>query len=365
MASLNNNEVCMYIFPRDSQKEVTGESIGFVFHPFASELDNTFHMSNYLHFKNFILNPLRKNKINNATRLSGVCKKWMIASDYVFGDKNKQRNVISFSIFPYLEEFNNLKEGINNLQPNDLKKTLEISDNFINFLNHYPLATISISINKDARLHTDERQLMKEKIDSYIRMVKLQKTNDTKNENLYSKRIKRLESFKNAIVRTGANLSVVRQIEIVSTLVSYLMFQITILIPDIELISWLSDRDKILNFNKNNLDHPIIFDFINAGYLTLCRNYSPGSNASVVFGIPEETGNMWYDEIIRVSDYFAGTLANIKPDCREITPKGKFAKMLVNVFTNTSKHLFFGIDIKYSKKESIIACERYVFSKKQ
>ena len=345
----------MHIFSRDLQREVTNETRGFVFHPFASELDNTFHMNNYPYFKEFILNPFS----------SGTCKKWMIASDYVFGAENKQRDVVSFSIFPYLEEFNTLKEGINNLQPKDLKKSSEISDGFIHFLNNYPLATVSISINKDVRLHTNERQIMIEKIDSYVRMIELWKINGTKNNNSYDKKIKRLESFKRAIVRGSTNLSVVRQIEIVSTLVSYLMFQITTLIPDIELISWLSDRDKILNFNKNNLDHSIIFDFINTGYRTLCRNYLPESNASVVFGIPEETGNMWYDEIIRVSDYFAGTLANIKPDCREITPKGKFAKMLVNVFTNTSKHLFFGIDIKYSKKESIIACERYVFSKKQ
>lgn len=357
----------MHIFSRDLQREVTNETRGFVFHSFASELDNTFHMNNYPYFKEFILNPLGRNKINIALFSSGTCKKWMIASDYVFGAKNKQRDVVSFSIFPYLEEFNTLKEGINNLQPKDLKKSSEISDGFIHFLNNYPLATVSISINKDVRLHTNERQIMIEKIDSYVRMIELWKINDTKNNNSYDKKIKRLESFKRAIARGSTNLSVVRQIEIVSTLVSYLMFQITTLIPNVELISWLSDRDKILDFNKgkNKLEHSIIFDFIYSGYFILCKNYLPESNTSIIFGIPEGEGKMWYDEFIRVSDYFAGTLASIKPDCKEILPEGKFAKMLVNVFTNTSKHLFFGMDIKYSQKESIIACERYVFSKSQ
>lgn len=54
---------------------------------------------------------------------------------YCLDDKNKNNNVITFVIYPYIFNFGDWEKIINNLQKKDLKNTRSVSDRFCQFLN--------------------------------------------------------------------------------------------------------------------------------------------------------------------------------------------------------------------------------------
>ncbi|EFC2855116.1 hypothetical protein CUP90_003001, partial [Escherichia coli] len=98
------------------------DKAGFVLHNFLVAFDSTFNLSNHIKIENFF----QKNK---------HIAKWMIFSDYVLHDKNKPNDVITFSIFPYTENFFELGKKIDLLSFKDTKKLKRINKEFISFIN--------------------------------------------------------------------------------------------------------------------------------------------------------------------------------------------------------------------------------------
>lgn len=349
---------------------------GFGVHEFIDPFNETFHKTNYRFFRRFILNPLgvplinkiisdiEKEKNNNLkeSRLRMLeymlYKRWNIISDYAFGDK--PQDVISFVLMPDIFNLNDLKSIINHIQPTDIKRTSHISDNFIYLLNNYPILSISIIVNKNLRLYSEEMDYFLHKLGNYIKMVNYWMKKEPANEPRYRKQIQSLCKLK-MIISKGTGLKYIRQIEIVSTLLSYIMIEVTKLIPNIESIKWFSDRDIILDYKKKELGFSIARDFVQTIYHILCEKWSYGK-ADIIFAEPERKGAMWYDELIRLPDYISGTLADYNKEKGTSSHK-KFCPILKKVFTNNCRHLFFELNINMKDNVSI-ECVRWFFSLK-
>ena len=56
--------------------------------------------------------------------------KWILCSDYCLHDKNKQNNVVSFTLFPYVLDFKRYNYVLNTIQSKDLKNTKQVSNEF-------------------------------------------------------------------------------------------------------------------------------------------------------------------------------------------------------------------------------------------
>lgn len=347
---------------------------------------DTFYKSNFSFFRNFIINPFCYKNVDellNNIEHDGFpsvkprvdipsvyyTTKWIIASDYVFNDDKKAQNTISFAIIPDYNYYFFLQKDIRNNQAKDIKKSSDISTGFVNILNGYPIMTISISIDKEVRLFFDEKIYFIEKINNYIRMIELQKENSCKNIDKYEEKIKLLNRYKSAIESKNPNLSILRQIEFISSFIGFLMFEITKLIPNINQITWISDRDPTLFYKNNEFKNPMIFDYAEMTYLALCDSCLCKNKAALYFYLPSERDkNLLYDELIRIPDYFAGTLATVVAnDNKNISPPhDKFTKMLAQLFTKKERHLFFRIKTKFYEENDkmingIVECVRLYF----
>ena len=83
-------------------------------------IENTVEKSAIYDFKSFL------SKHDDVT-------KWILCSDYCFEDKGKPNDVISFVLYPYIFDFTQWQEIIDNLQSTDIKNTRHISEYFRKF----------------------------------------------------------------------------------------------------------------------------------------------------------------------------------------------------------------------------------------
>lgn len=350
---------------------------GFGVHELIVPFNDTFYKSSYPFFKQFILNPSNNSLINkvildiDGRNNSGkfifsklrfqmpenlLFKKWLIISDYAFG--GKPQNVVSFVLMPYVFDIERLKSTINNIQHTDIKNTSHVSDSFIRLLTDHPILSISILLNKDLKLFTEEKDYFLKKLEGYIKMLEYWMNKEPQKKSKYKNKIKSFRKLEK-LISQGVGLKIMRQIEIVSTLTSYLMVEITKLIPNIELIGWFSDRDPLLGYKEKELEISVARDFVQSAYHVLCM--MEGCNeAKIVFAIPENSGLMWYDELIRLPDYIAGALADydmVNNKCSH----DKFIPIIEKVFTNERRHLFFKLQIDM-KDSASMECVRLNFS---
>lgn len=311
---------------------------GVLIHYFLTNFNYSFQRSG---------RSLLKEYLNNFNE----CTKWMLLSDYVFNNKDK-KDVITFSLVPYIVSFDEMDKLIKKLSSTDIKKAKSIDPTFINFLADGPIFNISIKLDKNRKLCSNERNFYIKKIDMLILQHEIW-IEDAKKEGekeWFKETIKCLKNFKSVINRTGTNLRVIRDIEIVSTLAAYFMSEVTTL-ANVEDIGWFSDRDTLLDFKSKEIGCIIIFKMVTIYYNTLCESQQIDSIGRIGFGIPEsdqENSNKpWYDTLIRIPDLIAGTFADYDYKKDTVT-HNKFLPIINHLFISEKRNLFY--EINFSKK---------------
>lgn len=266
-----------------------------------------------------ILMPEFLSVFNDAFQKSGVqslnkfiksidCAKWTIYSDYAF--KGKVNDVIIFSILPYLYDFSAFKKVMNELVPRDIKNTNSIKKEFLGLLRNMPIMHIAIVLSRKRKInYFDERNFLLHKTKAIISQLEHWCETTPEAKEKYLIKIKHFKSLKNELKKNSPNLNVIRDIEIVATLVSYIITAMS-LAKELEIVGWFSDRDTILNYMKGNTVNPIIFDLVDLYTFALSKSQKMTMRSSLVFGMPEEANTMWYDEFNRIPDYIAGAIAD-------------------------------------------------------
>ncbi|NYS59578.1 hypothetical protein [Vreelandella salicampi] len=299
---------------------------GFVLHNFLLVFNNTFVKSNNARFKSFF----EKNRNIN---------KWMVFSDYVLDDKNKPNDVVTFSILPYTEDFFTLGKSIDKLSFKDVKKLKRVKKEFIEFINNSEIINISFIISKKRRLDPlNEKEMLITRYKMAINQIKVWISNDADNKE-YLTLLKNYELMLSEVCKPRANLKYIRDIEIVSSLIAYLIFQICNEI-EIEVIGWFSDRDALLSYKAAKLSKPIIFDMAHNLYHNLSFNKCEGYKEKFVFGLPEREGKVWYDSYNRIPDLIAATLADYDYENNEIS-HSKFKPVVEKILTNKEKNIIY------------------------
>jgi hypothetical protein len=262
---------------------------------------------------------IRDNYLKNLKNVS----KWKCFSDYCFDDKNKPNNVVTFSIFPNIDNYLLLEKYISEIAITDIKKTKTVQNNFIEFLKEYPLINFSFILNNRETLFGDTSSERKESVLNHLNWAVALYKNWIKNEpdknEYYLKIIKVLEE---CIIETKNNRKIKIYIDLilVSFLGAYVYHIILSEINEIEVIGWFSDRDKIfeigdgliINFFQNNLH----------GLLT-----EKNSSYQFVSSLSNSNFDIFYDHFIKIPDYIAGTLADFNID-KNLISKNKFDKIL-------------------------------------
>lgn len=319
-------------------KEPISTEFGFSIHYFLTAFNDTFYKSSYTDFKKFFLD----NK---------DVKKWMICSDYAIGDKKKKNDVVTFTFYPYIVDHQLLQRAIKALAPKDLKNTRKINENFLAFVKEAPILNISVVLSRKRKLDyiNNERDFFTISIDMIIKQLEYWVISTPESKEHFESLIKKMNELKTLVKSPSTNLKIIRDLEIISQLVAYLCLEINLII-DVEILGWFSDRDKLLEYKKAKFKSPIIFDFINNLYHVLCENHSDkiNSKAKLFYGVPEQDGTLFYDELNKIPDYICGTLADYDTQKNKISHQ-KFNTMLTSFFIDNPKNLIFKLD--FSRKE--------------
>lgn len=275
--------------------------------PLLQALQNTFH-------------ELTTNDLQKYLNSISDIKKWSCYSDYCFGDKTKPNDVVCFTIVPYVDDFEELSKTIKSIANRDIKNTKIVKEEFINFLTNYPLINFSFILNDKKKLFGNDSITIRKSLEQTFLLLKEQYRNWAENEperkDDYNKIEKKIDC---TILNIRQNKKVKQIIEMV--LVTFLGAYVSSIIVNktkAEIFGWFSDRDSI-NEVCNNLSIDLFHNYLHG--LTYGIDFQFASSLATSQHAP------FYDELLKIPDYIAGTLADYNMENNSIS-KDKFDTML-------------------------------------
>ncbi len=284
---------------------------------FISTIDKSFQKETMEHLKTFI------------TNFSNV-KEWCISSDYCFDDKTKKNSTIAFSVFPYSDIYY-LKDAIKQEIPKDVKDIKSISKRTLKYLKEFPyFFNFVFIINDDYTINYKQ---------IYKNCIEIIKTNNMNNALTNSKYFERLKKYNSSSFRK----KLFAHIYIIATLASYIMVLVLRLNSNINKNLWIPDRgDSASAYSE------ILFDLykINFDILKNIYNISP----QITNGITKEdpkTHKFDFDELIRIPDYYAGTIASF--DLKKISINEKHKNMFLDTIVDNNRFALFEFNISQQK----------------
>ncbi|MFZ8018117.1 MULTISPECIES: hypothetical protein [Fusobacterium] len=264
-------------------------------------------------------------------------KKWSICSDYCLDDKNKNSNVYTFALFPVTKDISELKEEVVQNIKSEIKKSGNfIPESTLNYLNNNDFFIFNFVFPKDFLKNYFSKNFNKESeissIEEQIKIIKNNWKNDYKDVIVNS-----LNNLIKKMKERNFNLSLYKKILLNSFLAAYLCTFLQRQ-KNIETYSWLSDRDNMTTYGSG---------IINALYLwrkeeikkIIKIKFSPIEEGITIL---ESKTKPFYDELIRVPDYFCGTLASLikfsKNKDKYIEFSKKYDQIIMNVL-NSNKNI--------------------------
>lgn len=304
---------------------------GFSFHYFLAAFNDTFYKSGHELFKNFFI----KNR---------NIKKWMVFADYAFYDKKKNNDIVTFTFAPYPYNFDKISNQIEKLSFKDIKNLKKVNPEFLEFIKKSEILNISFFLDRKRRLSYDnERELFIHSFELAIKLLEEWCVTTPQNEEYYREFISKISFLIHELRNNqGVNMKAIRDIEIISNLAAYLMFEATNVI-DIEKIGWFSDRDTLLSYKATKFKTPIIHDFVSVIYYLLCTSHDIEDNEKLALAIPEENGKCWYDSFNRIPDFISATLSDYNLKNNSLT-HDKFRSIMEELLASNEKNLFFKIN---------------------
>tara|TARA_Y100000780_G_scaffold59173_1_gene51557 strand:+ start:52 stop:933 length:882 start_codon:yes stop_codon:yes gene_type:complete len=270
-----------------------------------------------------------------------------VVSDYCIGDVHKGNDVFSFVIVAPHDTTENICEYIAGAAPKDLKNTNKVPLGLVQYLACEVPVTFSVSfvMRRDAALLRNylSVEAMSALVAGAISFLddRLSLYQDARDIDYHQSAIKRLSAFKRDLSHKNVNAKLARQIHLVAAMVATLCNMLNQAVSA-RAIRWISDRDAL--FERHDA---VVSDLAYVYYLTQAielttpeqrETQNIGSSlATLRFEIPEKTGKHRFDELIRLPDYLAGTLADLDSETMAVS-KEKFDVVLHSVFVNSENN---------------------------
>lgn len=278
-------------------------------HPHIELFIKTFNLSTISDFQKFM----------NPFKAMGVTK-WIICSDYCIGDKKKFYDSMTFTLIPYVLTLEEIQALINKIAPTDLKKTQSIDERFTIFLKSGLTFSFSFRFQKgkknfflkaDMPQYIEDMGLLKDQYQKWI-------ITTPQNKIYYETVIKKINKLKQEMKRPNFNKKLFQNIIIVQMLVAYIMVTLKKETDcNIEIISWLSDRDKIVDSYDS-----IAYDMAYSSFHELCTrmdlNTQTITERFLISSTDGSSNRLWFDEMLRIPDLITGATAG-----RNYSPENK------------------------------------------
>ncbi|MGT2456536.1 hypothetical protein ACU4GI_26395 [Cupriavidus basilensis] len=270
---------------------------------------------------------------------------WTVVSDYCIGDDNKKNDVFSFVVIANHDKTANICEYIAAVAPRDIKNTSQVPLGLVQYLTcpHPITFSVSFVINRESALLRE--YLRVEHMASFIpdacefveSLRKNSQVSPSVDPAYFDDVLRRLGAFEKDLARKQLNAKLSRQIHLASAFAAT-VFHLVSQSTQAGYLRWISDRDALIERHDT-----VVYDLSYLYFLLMAsRRQGLGPDAQgnlildvpkTIFEIPEREGKHRFDELIRLPDYLAGTLADIGPDMAY--SREKFGVMLHSVFVDS------------------------------
>lgn len=214
-------------------------------------------------------------------------------------------------------------------------------------MNSPVIFNITFLVDRDTKLLRDyaDEENMANFLPYFKNFVKDIDANSSFTEGFVDAVLKRASAFQNDFHRKNFNAKLSRQIYLVATFASLVFYYIN-KTKEPSHIAWISDRDAMVDRYDG-----FIYDLAHFMFLGECSNDIPETDRTnktildkpqLVFPIPEKFGENFYDELIRIPDYLAGTLADLDINENEFS-KDKYYTVLYHSLMNSKNHAIFHV----------------------
>jgi hypothetical protein len=246
---------------------------------------------------------------------------WFFSSDYVIGDNQRPNDCMCFTLYPINERNPTaLWQDIPSVLARDLKRIKSPSDEAIAFLRQDTHFSICIVLTKD-RYSGNDREVVRSAIHQLLDGMRAWKDADKQKTSI--SRVQKLErsaaanNFKSRLMRDMFLLTSI------ASVIAYLLTKCT----NPRTIGWFSDRDSMITAYDR-----IAHDLFVMNHGSMCQHREVEfRNVQLRYGNPlpdpKFPKQSWYDAIIRIPDYLAGTLSAY--NYRENTTSGQKASEMV------------------------------------
>ena len=238
-----------------------------------------------------------------------VAANWTVASDYSVGNKNKKSDAFSFVIMPKHDTDENIASWISAFAPKDLKKTRTPSNDFLDYFCLPVAFSYNFLVEKDsnylkAAITIDAMS----SIAKYLRDVVVDwKSAEPRNEQYYSDLDRKLQLLEGELSSKNPSTALLRRIFLVASF-GALVFHLIHEEKSPLSIRWISDRDAMFDRHDG-----LVFD-LSWLLFQIMRRRSGGVidvlRPQLIFASPLMDGITKHDELVRLPDYLAGTLAD-------------------------------------------------------
>jgi len=270
--------------------------------------------------------------------------KFCLYSDYCLEDNEKHNKVASFTISPASIAFPEEKEWISNSLQTDIKKSRNISEKGVELLTNNNFFHINFVIKETTGVFYQKDKTSQDVallgINLIIEMISKWIKNQPNGKEKFIEQKNKFLYWEKELKKKSANLKLAKQILLISMLASYIAYLLTVNANATDVV-WFSDRDKIVNSYGN-----IAFDLFDINHFSMCEKFGaiePYSQIGIVTS-DSEPKNMWFDHLVRIPDYLAGTLASW--DIKNNTvQKTKHSDILQKVFSENDFCAIINVDI--------------------
>lgn len=287
------------------------------------------------------------------------CEKWLIATDYCFNDKHKSNSSFSVVVAPYILDFDGYKRIVNSVISKDIKNVRSINDNVGKLYKSGLFYSFGFLVDFSDYKHLfkledgTKRLVTSHHIDLIIEMIEAWIANEG-NRSSYLEQLKVFKRLKEKAKAKNFNHKLFEAQSLVTFFVGIICTHI-IDYADAKTIGWFSDRGKIFSNGKDFIAY-----MLNNNISAFMQHDGIEKKYQLVVGEPNGQGVNWYDSLIRLPDYIAGSLADIRFVNPPQATHEKHGQMIENVLIGNH---FLSI-IKMTRSDSDISFGRIVLSTK-
>ena len=226
---------------------------------------------------------------NYGERLRGYLTRnpapnWVIASDYVVGDKNRYRDTFCYTIFPIVGDLTATQTEIREKIPRDLKATSVITDSIVECLRSHQRFSFCFVIDRRRGFFNDINDV-RSSIDATLEMVK-----DRRN---WDEQTVALRKLKQEAKANKFNYQLFSDIIVASLFAAVVAMFIT-KVGGVKTVHWFSDRDSIVtSYNK------VAYVLLGTHFHQACHQFGIDYD-TITLGVGDMSVSPWYDEFIRV-----------------------------------------------------------------